>query len=84
MIAEPERGRTVALLRPSFSQLLADKSWLPAEFAHEGRILKLRDEERHWDDGWVVREVGNTVSEEHLTLTDQMLHRMLRERQSHK
>ena len=59
-------------------------SWLPAEFAHEGRILKLRDEEGHWDDSWVVREVGNSVSKEHLTLTDQMLHRMQRERQSHK
>jgi hypothetical protein len=53
-------------------------SWLPSEFAREGRILKLRDDEGNWDDGWVVREVGNTASEAELTLTDQMLHRMQR------
>ena len=55
-------------------------SWLPSEFAREGRILKLRDDEGNWDDGWVVRDVGNTATEADLTLSDQMSHRFRRER----
>lgn len=29
---EPDRSRTVKVLRPAFARLLGDKSWLPAEF----------------------------------------------------
>lgn len=29
---ETDRGQTVKLLRPAFARLLADRSWLPAEF----------------------------------------------------
>jgi predicted metal-dependent enzyme (double-stranded beta helix superfamily) len=32
--AEPERARTVRLLRPVFGALLSDQTWLPLEFQH--------------------------------------------------
>jgi hypothetical protein len=54
-------------------------SWLPAEFASVGKILKLRDDDGVWDDGWVVREVGNETTEEHLTFVDQIHHRLERD-----
>ena len=29
-------------------------SYIPDEFAREGRVVKLRDEAGDWDDGWVI------------------------------
>jgi hypothetical protein len=31
-------------------------TWIPAEYAVKGRVLRLRDN-GEWSDGWVVREV---------------------------
>ncbi|QEL20078.1 hypothetical protein [Limnoglobus roseus] len=33
-------------------------SWIPDQFAELGRTLKLRDEDKNWENGWVVRGVG--------------------------
>jgi hypothetical protein len=41
-------------------------SYLPAEFAREGRIVKLREEDGGWDDGWVIRVVGGSLTEDQL------------------
>lgn len=32
-------------------------SYIPAQFAKVGRVLKLREEDGHWVDGWVVENV---------------------------
>jgi len=49
-------------------------SYIPAEFAKEGRIVKLREDDGGWDDGWVIRLVGGTLTEEQLT-TLELAHR---------
>ena len=41
-------------------------SYLPAEFAKEGRIVKIREDDGGWDDGWVIRVVGGSLTEEQL------------------
>lgn len=32
-------------------------SWIPDQFAELGRVVKLKDDNGQWEDGWVVREV---------------------------
>lgn len=39
-------------------------SWIPAQFASVDRVLRLRDADGSWDDGWLVAEKWETVSEE--------------------
>ena len=34
-------------------------SWVPDKFATAGMVLKLKDEEGEWDDGWKVWEVSH-------------------------
>lgn len=41
-------------------------SYIPAEFAKHGRIVKIREGDT-WDDGWQVRIVGGALTEEELT-----------------
>lgn len=41
-------------------------SYLPEEFAREGRIVKLRNEQGDWDDGWVISLVGREMKSEDL------------------
>jgi hypothetical protein len=41
-------------------------SYIPAEFARRGRVVKLRNEDT-WDDGWEVRVVGDALTEDELT-----------------
>lgn len=41
-------------------------SYIPAELAHAGRIIKIR-EGTEWNDGWLVRVVGNSLTDEELT-----------------
>ena len=33
-------------------------TWLPIQFAKVGKILKLKESNGEWSDGWVVDEVG--------------------------
>lgn len=37
---------------------LAQVSWLPEPYASAGRVVKLRDDDGAWDDGWVVVSAG--------------------------
>jgi hypothetical protein len=32
-------------------------AWIPSEFAAKGRILKLKQEDGSWNNGWMVEEV---------------------------
>jgi hypothetical protein len=36
-------------------------SWIPKRFAHVGKCLRLRQDDRQWQDGWLVQSVGTTV-----------------------
>jgi len=50
-------------------------SYIPAEFAREGRIVKLREE----DGGWVIRVVGGSLTEEQLAALERAHRRFERE-----
>ena len=39
-------------------------SWIPEEYANINSVVKLRDEDGNWDDGWVVRQAGQKSVEE--------------------
>lgn len=39
-------------------------SWIPEEFAKLNHIVKLRDEDGVWEDGWKVVTAGNHIVEE--------------------
>jgi hypothetical protein len=41
-------------------------SYLPEEFAKVGRIVKVREDDGGWDDGWVIRIVGGSLTEAQL------------------
>jgi hypothetical protein len=41
-------------------------SYIPTEFAREGRIVKLREVDGGWGDGWVIRVVGGSLTEDQL------------------
>ena len=54
-------------------------SYLPAEFAREGRIVKIREDDGSWDDGWVIRLVGGSLTEEQLAVLERAHWRLNRE-----
>ena len=54
-------------------------SYIPAEFAREGRIVKLREDDGGSDDGWVIRVVGGSLTEEQLTALELAHRRFERE-----
>jgi hypothetical protein len=56
-----------------------ETSYLPAEFAKVGRIVKVREEDGAWDDGWVIRSVGGTLTEEQLADLERAHRRFERE-----
>lgn len=33
-------------------------SWLPEKFAKKGKVVKIRDRDADWSDGWTVERVG--------------------------
>jgi hypothetical protein len=41
-------------------------SWIPEQFAQVDKILKLRDEDKVWEDGWKVTAVGNRLAQDQL------------------
>ena len=38
-------------------------SYIPTQFAKVGRVLKLKDSDDRWVDGWVVEAVGDVIVE---------------------
>lgn len=41
-------------------------SWIPEQYAEKGKVLKLRDSDKKWENGWVVTSVGGRLAEENL------------------
>ena len=39
-------------------------TWIPREFAKVGKVIKIRDDDGLWTDGWRVDEVWTEVDEE--------------------
>ncbi len=40
-------------------------AWIPEQFAHEGKVLRILDYDK-WVDGWEVTFVGKRLSEEYV------------------
>jgi len=40
--------------------------WIPEKFAKEGGVIKLKNGDGTWSDGWIVDEVWGRLSEENL------------------
>lgn len=36
-------------------------SYIPEQFAVVGKVLKLRDSDKVWENGWVVKSAGNNA-----------------------
>ena len=50
---------------------ILDVSWIPVEFSIEGKHLKFwRDEDKSWDDGWIVVKVYGVRSESDIIKMD--------------
>ena len=54
-------------------------SYIPADFARVGRVVKLRDADGGWDDGWVIRLVGGSRTEDQLVENEVAQRRFARE-----
>ena len=48
------------LKRPSDGGFLVDNAWIPSEFAKLGKVLKIKQDDNIWQDGWKVTSVGTT------------------------
>lgn len=35
-------------------------SWIPEKFGVQGKVLKLKDSDGNWDDGWIVKMASQT------------------------
>lgn len=51
--------RQCRLIRPIPTGECVVVSWIPDEFAERERVVKLKDDNGDWSDGWVVAEVGS-------------------------
>lgn len=49
-------------------------SFIPARFAHQGRVLKLR-EDGVWDDGWQVVSTGGSMVSDEVAETQSLMKR---------
>ena len=50
------------LSKPTPKGKLMEVAWIPVEFAKKGKILKLKQEDGEWTDGWIVEDVGSTLN----------------------
>lgn len=41
-------------------------SWIPSSFAKVGRVLRLKNDDDVWEDGWVVAEAGTVKSADYV------------------
>lgn len=50
--------RQCRLVKRTATGELQQVSWIPDRYAVAGKVVKLREEDGTWDDGWVVRSAG--------------------------
>ena len=58
--------RKVKYAQCAMRRIVADTSvvttaYIPTKFAKVGRVLKLKDSDDHWVDGWVVETVSGVI-----------------------
>ena len=41
-------------------------AWIPAKFAKLNKILKIEMTEGNWENGWIVKEIGETKTEDYV------------------
>lgn len=57
-----------------YSQCLLKKgntqmtSWIPEKFASKNRIIKLKNDDNTWDNGWQVMEAGSLFMDEEMVM----------------
>lgn len=51
--------RQCRLVKRTATGEIVQVSWLPEPHAAAGRVVKLREDDGSWDDGWVVTEAGS-------------------------
>jgi len=49
------------LERGHFSGTMSTVSYLPEEFAIQGNVVKLKNDDDIWTDGWIVQKVGDKI-----------------------
>ena len=49
-------------------------SWIPEPYCVVGKVLKLRDSDGNWDDGWKVVSAGSHVQSEQEVNTNSRQH----------
>lgn len=52
------------LEKPTTSGTLRRVSYIPSKFAVLNKIIKVKEDDDTWNDGWTVTSVGNKVSED--------------------
>ena len=60
-MAKRNRYAQCALRRTIVDGSVTTTSWVPAEFAKLGRVLKLRNDHGQWTNGWIVESVGSQI-----------------------
>ncbi len=51
------------VLQRQLTSETATTSFIPEKFANVGEVLKLKDSNGNWTDGWVVKSAGQLVDE---------------------
>lgn len=60
MARKPVFYRQCRLVKQVGASQCVQVSWIPDPFARVGRVLRLRDADKVWDNGWVVQTAGST------------------------
>ncbi len=56
--------RQCHLEKPTSEGTSHQTSWIPEKFAVQDKILKLKDADGNWDNGWIVKTVGTSRRED--------------------
>ena len=59
MMARDVFYRQCRLVKQTQTGELQQVSWIPDRFAVVGKVLKLRADDKTWDNGWVVQSAGH-------------------------
>jgi len=54
------------LRKPTENGYQRDVSWIPSKFAIEGNVVKIKQEDGSWDDGWTVFAVHSKMKGEYV------------------
>ena len=52
------------LCKPIKNGSISQVSWIPSKYAVLNAVLKLKDGNNIWDDGWIVTTVGDEIDQE--------------------